>query len=58
MGGRLWEAKRNATFTADEVINSYAPVNEQNGTYWNHDSLTIAFILYWEEVKEEILKIR
>jgi hypothetical protein len=47
-------AKQCALVSVDEIINSYEPVNKQNGLNYSHDMLSINFINYWKEVKEEI----
>ena len=55
--GRIFSketSKQCALICVDEIINSYDGLNENHGTEWNHDNLTIHFLEYWQEVKKEI----
>ena len=33
------------------IIDSYNPINEDDGTEWNHDNLTFRFLDFWQKVK-------
>lgn len=50
-------AKQCALIAVDEILNSYDPINEYEDSEWKHEDLTFRFILYWQQVKNEIEKL-
>ena len=44
-------SKKMALIYVNGIIDSYNPINEDDGTEWNHDNLTFRFLDFWQKVK-------